>query len=112
MPHKKSELEFEFFTDSDFPGNVCGFNPNPERVHPAILREKKRRPITNAPDDKNKENLKVVVQRVSELSTNEQSYTELVLESFIKMNIKSNYDLHSALNNTRNSPELAKAFMK
>ena len=44
MAHEKAELEFEFFTGSDFPGNVCGYNPNPERVHQAVSREKKRRP--------------------------------------------------------------------
>ena len=44
MSHEKVELEGEFFTGSDFPGNICGFNPNPERVHATVLRENKRRP--------------------------------------------------------------------
>ena len=76
------------------------------------MRERKRRPISNAPDNENKESLEVVVQRVSELLTKEESYTELVLESFVKMDIKSNHDLNIALNNTRDSPQLAEAFME
>ena len=31
MPHEKTELEGEFFTGSDFPGNICGFNLNPKK---------------------------------------------------------------------------------
>ena len=41
-----------------------------------------------------------------------QSHTELVLESFVKIHIKSNHDLNIALNNTRNSPQLAEKFME
>ena len=111
MPHQKAELEVEFFTGNDFPGNICGFNPNPEKVHPTILREKKRRPTSNALDKEGKESLEVAAGRVSELLTKEQSHTELVLKSFVKMNIKSNHDLHIVLNNTRNSPQLVETFM-
>ena len=42
MAHEKAELEFKFFTGSDFPRNVCGYNPNPEKVHADVSREKKR----------------------------------------------------------------------
>ena len=77
MPHEQAELEGEFFTGSDFPGNICGFNPNPEKVHPIVLGGKKRRPTSNALDIESKESLKVVVQRVSELLTKEQSHVEL-----------------------------------
>ena len=87
MPHEKAELEGEFFTGSDFQGNICGFNPNPEIVHPAVLREKKRRPTSNALDSESKESLEVVLRRVSELLTKGQSCVELVLESFVKMNM-------------------------
>ena len=65
--------------------NICGYNPNPERVHASVSREKKRRPTSNAPDNESKESLEVVVQRVSELLDKEESCTELVLETFIKM---------------------------
>ena len=41
MPHEKAELEGELFTCSDFQGNICGYNPNPKRVHFIVLREKK-----------------------------------------------------------------------
>ena len=67
--------------------------------------------VLNASDNKSKESLEVVTQRVGELLTNGQSHTKLVFESFVKMNIKSNYDLHIAINNTRNSPQLAEAFI-
>ena len=101
MPHEKAELEGEFFTGSDFPGNICGFNPNLERVYATVLREKKKRPTSNAPDNESKESLEVVVQRGCELLIKGQSHTELVLESFVKMNINSNHDLYTTLNNTR-----------
>ena len=39
MSHEKVELEFEFITGSDFLGNVCANNPNPERVHPSVSKE-------------------------------------------------------------------------
>ena len=61
MLHKKVELEGEFFTGSDFPGNICGYNPNPELVYVTVLREKKRRPTSNAPNNESKESLEVVV---------------------------------------------------
>ena len=114
MAHEKAEheFEFEFFTGSDFPRNVCGYNPNPERIYTAVSREQKRRPTSNAPDNESKESLGVDVQRVSELLTKEESYTELVLESFIKMDIKSNHDLNVALNKTRDSPQLAETFIE
>ena len=112
MPNKKAELEGGFFTGSDFPRNICRFNPNPERVHATVLREKKRRPTSNAPDNESKKSLEVAVQRVSELLTKGQSHVELVLKLFVKMNIRSNHDLHIALNNTRNSPQLVETFMK
>ena len=38
MAHEKAELEVEFFTGSDFPGNICRYNPNPERVHASVRR--------------------------------------------------------------------------
>ena len=85
MAHKKAELEFEFFTGSAFPGKVCGYNSNPKKVHPAVLREKKRRPTSNAPDNESKEILEIVVQRVSELLNKGQSHIELVLETFVKI---------------------------
>ena len=80
------------------------------RVRHTVLREKKRRPTSNALDNESKESLEVVVQRVSELLTKGQSDTELVLESFVKMNIKNNYDLNVALKKTRDSPQLAATF--
>ena len=44
MAHEKAELEGEFFTGSGFHRNICGYNPNPKKIYPAVLREKKRRP--------------------------------------------------------------------
>ena len=74
--------------------------------------QERRSPTSNTPENKMKESLEVVVQIFSELLTKGQSHTELVLESFVKMNIKSNHDLHLALNDTRNSPQLVEIFMK
>ena len=51
------------------------------------------------------------MRRVSELLAKEESYTELVLETFIKMEIKSNHDLNVALKETRDSPQLVEAFV-
>ena len=31
MPHKKEEVEDMFFPTSNFPGNICGFNPEPKK---------------------------------------------------------------------------------
>ena len=44
------------------------------------------------------------------LLTEEESHTELVLENFVKMGIKSNHDLNVTLNNTRDSPQVVEAF--
>ena len=106
MLHEMVELEDEFFTSSDFLEHICGFNPISEQAHATGSREKKRKPISNALDDKSKESLEIIVQRVSDLLINRQLHTELVLESVIKINTKSNHDLHITLNNTRNSPQL------
>ena len=67
MAHKKVELEMEYFTGSDFLGNVCGYNLYPERVHASVSGDMKRRPTSNAPNNESKESLEVVVRRVSEL---------------------------------------------
>ena len=69
MPHKKEDLEDEFFTGSDFQGNIYWYNLNPKRVHATVLRENKRRPTSNAPDNESKKSLEVVIQRVSEILT-------------------------------------------
>ena len=71
-----------------------------------------RRLTANALDDESKESLEVVVRRVSELLTKGESHTKSVLDGFVKMNIKSNHDLNVALNNTRDSPQLAETFME
>ena len=31
MPHEKEKLKYEFFTGSDFPGNICGYNLSPRK---------------------------------------------------------------------------------
>ena len=113
MAHKKAELEIKFFTGSDFLGNIYGNNSYPERVHVSVSRGKKRRPTSNAPNNESKESLEVVVRRISKLLNKEnefgvrsgnQTYTDLVLDTFVKMDIKSNHDLNVALNKTRDSP--------
>jgi len=38
MPYEKMELEAEFFTGSDFPGNIHEYNPNPGNVYPVVAR--------------------------------------------------------------------------
>ena len=106
MAHEKAELEGEFFTGSGFHRNICGYNPNPKKIYPAVLREEKRRPTSNALDNESKESLEVVVRRFSELLTKGESHTELVLENFAKMNIESNHDLNIALSNTRDQQPL------
>ena len=70
MPHEKMELECEFFTGSQFSGNNLGFNPDPGRVHPEVAREMKRRPTSNAPNNKNRESLEVAVKRIRKLLDN------------------------------------------
>ena len=105
MPHKKAELEGIFFTASNFPGNISGSNPESGNVHAVVSREMKRRLTLNVLTNESKESLEVVVQRVGELLDKEQSHTELVLEIFVKMNIKSNHDLYITLNNKRDSPQ-------
>ena len=118
---EKMEMEGEFLTDSDWPRNVHGFNPNPGRVHPPAAREMLRRPTSNAPCNKSKESLGVVVRRISELMKKEndfgarsgnRTYTDLAIDAFIKMDIGSNHDLNVALYGTRNNPQLARAFQK
>ena len=61
MIHKKLEEEAILFTGSNYPGNIHGFNMYPDRLHPAALREHKRRSTTTAPDNKSKESLEVVI---------------------------------------------------
>ena len=65
--HEKLEEEAIFFTGSDYPGNIYGFNMYPDRVHPAALREHERRSTSTAPNNKSKESLEVVIRRVCEL---------------------------------------------
>ena len=118
---EKMEDEREYFCGSDQLGNVHGFNPNPGRVHPPAAREMLRRPTSNAPSNKCKESLGVVVRRISELTKKEndfgarsgnRTYTDLAIDTFIKMDIGSNHDLNVALYDTRNNPQLAQAFQK
>ena len=112
MPNEKLELEAMFFTASDFPGNNCGYNLNPGRVHPAVTREMKRRPTSTAPSNRSTESLEVTVKRVSDLLDNDQAHTAMVLKNLSKMNIKCNNDLYVAVNNIRDSPERAASFVK
>ena len=41
-----------------------------------------------------------------------RTYTDLVLGTFVKMDIKSNHDLNAALNKIRDSPQLVEAFVE
>ena len=100
------------FTGSNFPRNDCGYNLNLGRVHTLVAREMKRRPTSNALNIKSKESLNIVVKRVSKLLDNNQSHTELVMESLNKMIINSNNDLYIALNNTKDSPQREESFLK
>ena len=68
-----------------------------------------------------KESTEVAVQRVSEMLDKEakfwfqsgnRTYTDLVFDTFAKMDINSNHDLNIALNETRDSPQLARAFVE
>ena len=61
MAHEKAEIEMEYFTGSDFHGNMYGYNPYPERVHASMSREMKRRPLSNAPSNESKESLELLV---------------------------------------------------
>ena len=102
MQHEKAEEEAILFTGSDYPGNNCGFNMYPDRVHPAALRKHGRRSTSNAPDNKSKESLEVVIQRVCELLTLSLSHFEFVLGNLIRSNIKSNHDLYIAIHMVSN----------
>ena len=81
----------------------------------------KRRPTSNASNNESKESLEVVVCRDSELFNKEdefqvrsgnRTYADLVMDTFVKMDIKSSHDLNVALNETRDSPQLAEAFIE
>ena len=61
MAHEKAEIEMEYFTGSDFLGNICGYNHYPVRVHASVSREMKRRPMSNAPNNESKESIEVAV---------------------------------------------------
>ena len=50
-PHKKMELEAEFFTPSNYPGNDLGNSPNHRRVHTEVARKMKRRPTSTTPSN-------------------------------------------------------------
>ena len=95
--HKRLEEEAILFTSSNCPGNSYGFNMYPDKVHPAALREHERRSTSTAPDNKSKEILEVVIQRVCELLTLSPSHVKFVLSNLIKYNIKSNHDLYIAI---------------
>ena len=118
---EKMEDEGVYFTGSDWPGNIHGFNPNPGRVVPAAAREMLRRPTSNAPDHKSRESLGVLVRRISELLKSEdnfgvrsgnRTYVDLVIDTFIKLGIDSNHDVNVALFDTRNTLNLIKTSMK
>ena len=59
MHHEKMKLEAEFITASNFPRNDFGYSPNPGKVYPAVAKEKKRTPTSNASSNKSTESLKV-----------------------------------------------------
>ena len=70
--------------------------------------------MSNALNNESKESIEVAVWRVNELLDKEaefqvqsgnQTYTDLVLDTFAKMDINSNHDLNIALNETRDSPQ-------
>ena len=102
MQHEKAEEEAILFTGSDYPGNNYGFNMYPDRVHPAALREHRSQPTSTAPDNKSKESLEVVIQRVRELLILSPLHVELVLSNLIKKNVKSNHDLYIAVHEASN----------
>ena len=49
IPHEKMELEHVYFYDSNFTGNILGFNPNAGLVYPEVTRKIARRPTSIAP---------------------------------------------------------------
>ena len=102
MIHEKMEEEAIYFTGSGYSGNNYGFSMYPDRLHPAALREHERRPTSTAPDNKSKESLEVVIQRVCELLTLSISHFKFVLGNLIKSNIKSNHDLYIAIQKASN----------
>ena len=97
MPSGKTELEAEFFTGSNFPGDNLGFNPDPKKVQ----QKMKRRPASTAPSNICLKSLVVMMNRVSELLNNNKAYTTMVLKTYSKMGIMSNNDVYVALNKTQ-----------
>ena len=77
MIHEKMEEEAIYFTGSGYLGNDYGFVMHPERLHPTALREHERRSTSTAPNNKSKESLEVVIQRVCELLTLSLSHLSL-----------------------------------
>ena len=65
MPHKKMELECNYFIGSNFSGNDLSFNPDPRRVYPEVAREIKRRPAWNSPSNLSPESLVALVKNAS-----------------------------------------------
>ena len=65
MPQEKMELEGVYFTGGNFSGNNLGYNPDFRTVYLEVVRERTRRPTSNAPSNLTQDSLQVVVKRVS-----------------------------------------------
>ena len=63
MPHEMVETEYEFFTGSN-DSQCWGYNPEPEKVFPAVEREYKRQPSSIAPSKKARERLECLMVTV------------------------------------------------
>ena len=89
MPHEKAELEQPFFTGSECNSIVYGFNMNPNKVYPEVVREMARRPTSKAPGNITKESFGVVARRVSVLLNKPEGYAQPVLDTLDRMGIRS-----------------------
>ena len=87
MPSEKAEVESPFFTGSKCRSIVFGFNMDPGRIHPEAAREMARRPTSNAPSNRTKESLGVIVRRVGVLLDKPDDYSQPVIDTLDRMGI-------------------------
>ena len=90
-------MEIVYFSGSDFSDNNMGFNMDPGRVYPEVVRERARRPTSNAPANTTKVSLEVVIRRVALLLNKPEGYVQPVLDTFHRIDIRDYDSLHTTL---------------
>ena len=112
MPHEKIDLESAYFTGSNFSRNHLSCNPNARIVYQNVARERARRPTSNTPSNLSPNSLQVAVKRVSLLLNKTEDYTQMVVDTFGRIEINSCHVLCVSLVNTQDNRALAPAFKR